>query len=126
VAVVPGLSAPAVINNDVRTMGDLDRDAIRACDDPDALLALRLELIAANTVPWRRTVALTIGAWGIVTGLLIINMVNAAAIIAALVVLVALFALALANQKRARARAIRIAGWAGTINFRLQQLATKS
>ena len=57
-------------------MGDVDRDAIRACDDPDALLELRLELIAANTVPWRRAVALTIGVWGIVTGILIINMVE--------------------------------------------------
>lgn len=123
---VNGLAVPAVVNNDVRAMEDVDRDAIRVCDDPDALLALRLELIAANTVPWRRAVSITIGVWGIVTGVLIINMVNSAAIIAALVVLVALFMLAYANQQRARARAVRIAGWAGTINFRLQQLATKA
>ncbi len=124
-ALVRGLSAPAVVNKDVRAMGEVDRDAIRACDDVDALLELRLELVAAHAVPWRRTVALGIGAMGIITGVLIITMANTVAIIAAVVVLIAFFALSSLLQKRARDRAIRIAGWAGTINFRLQQLAAK-
>lgn len=124
-ALVAGLAAPAVINNDVRAMGDADRDAIRACEDPDALLELRVAILGANTVPWRRAVAFAIGGIGIVTGVLIINMASTAAIISMVVVLVALFAFGAGIQSRARARAIRSAAWLGTINFRLQQLATR-
>ena len=124
-ASVKGLTSPPVVNRDVRAMGDLDRDAIRACDDPDALLELRMALIAANTVPGRRAVAYSIGGVGILTGILIINMANSLLIGSLLVVLVALFALGVGIQSRARTRAINIAGWAGTINFRLQQLATR-
>jgi len=126
VASVTGLTAPAVIKKDVRTMSDADRDAIRASEDPDALLELRLESLAANTVPWRRAVALAIGVVGILGGILIVNMASFAVTIVVLSTLLALFVLGYGIQTRARARAIRIAGWVGTINFRLQQLAARN
>ena len=124
-AFVEGLAAPVVTDNDVRAMGEVDRDALRSCDDPDALLELRVAILGANTVPWRRAVAFSIGGIGIVTGVLIINMASSAVIISLLVVLVALFAFGAGIQSRARARAIRSAAWLGTINFRLQQLAAR-
>ena len=106
-------------------MSDVDRDAIRVCDDPDALLELRLAILGANTQPWRRAVAFSIGGVGILAGVLIINMASTAVIVTLLTVLVVLFAFGAGIQSRARARAIRSAAWLGTINFRLQQLATK-
>jgi len=125
VELIAGMTAPAVISNDVRAMEDGDRDAIRASEDPDALLALRIQLLAANSGKWRRAVAFSIGAIGILTGVLIINLASTAVIVSLAAVLVGLFAVGAGIQSRARARAIRSAAWLGTINFRLQQLAAK-
>ena len=122
---IAGLAAPVFVGTDVRPMTEADSAAVRACDDPDQLLALQLKLRTGAQQPGRRPVLLATGAWAIVTGLLIIARAAPAIIIVAAVVLSCLLGAALYLQSRARKRVIAAVGWLGVITFRLQQLAAK-
>jgi len=120
-----GLMAPVVTSDEVRAITAADRTAISACEDANALLALSLAVMSLDFARGRRAVSYTIGAVGILGGVLIISQASALLTATVLVALVVLFVLGYGMQKRARAKAIRAAEWVGPINFRLAQLAAK-
>ena len=123
---IPGLTAPAVVDHNVRTMSDADRDAIHMCDDRDGLIELRGLLLAAKSRKASRIAGMCCGAALILNGVLRLNSASRVVLTWADLLLIGIGVATMGISARERARVKRSETWIIRVDMRLRQLPAKA
>lgn len=124
--VITGLTTPVVVNEAVRTIGTQDRDAIRACDDADALQELRAQLLTAKRGKWTRPIGASGLVITVIVVLLLVNGVSPVVIVILGMLLTCMGVMNMRYQARVRERAKHSDAWIDAVESRLLVLAANA